>query len=200
MPPLRSISLLVVTFCSVVLPAARADGLADDDLWRYRSSRVALDAGIVAAHPVALETGLATGVGAGITFGHGWTWGARASWTRATETAIDWTVTHDDLRAAVVGGGQVSAGRGDLGLRLGLGGAGVRERRERIHGDVAGSQGRARSDRRMTWAPAADLDAVVALHISGAWMMVLSGGPSLAYIDRAVHMGWMSQLGAAWQL
>jgi len=180
--------------------AVRADGLADDDLWRYRSSRVALDAGFVAAHPVALEAGLATGVAAGITFGHGWTWGARASWARATETAIGWTVTHDDLRAGVVGGGQVSAGRGDLGVRLGLGAAGVHEVRGRVHGDVAGSQGSARTDRRTAWGPTVELDAVVGLHISGAWMMILSGGPSLAYIDGALHTGWMSQLGAAWQL
>jgi len=200
MPPLRSLSLLVVTFCSGAPRAARADGLADDDLWRYRSSRVALDAGFVAAHPVALETGLATGVGAGITFGHGWTWGARASWARASETAIGWTVTHDDMRAAVVGGGQVSAGRGELGVRLGLGAAGVHELRARVHGDVAGSHGDARADRTTAWAPTGDLDAVVALHISGAWMMVLAGGPSLAYIDGAIHAGWTSQLGAAWQL
>ena len=200
MHPLRSFSFLVVTFCSVAPRAVRADGLADEDLWRYRSSRVALDAGLVAAHPVALETGLATGVGAGITFGDGWTWGARAAWARATEDAIGWTVTHDDLRASVVGGGQVSAGRGELGVRLGLGAAGVHETRARVHGDVAGAQGSARTDGSIAWGPTADLDAVVALHLSGAWMMVLAGGPSLAVLDGDLHVGWMSQLGAAWQL
>jgi len=180
--------------------AGTADGVADDDLWRYRASGAAIDAGIVAALPVALGTGLATGVGAGITLGHGWTWGARASWARASEPSIGWTVIHDDVRAGVSGGGQISAGRGSLGVRLAVGTAVVHETRLRMRGDLAGSRGKALEDARTAWFPTAALDAVLGLHISGAWMMVLTGGPSLTRMDGGFRRGWMSQVGVAWQL
>ena len=200
MPRPSSTSLLLAVACGAVPRIAGADGTADDDLWRYHASGVALDAGLVAAHPVALETGLATGVGAGITFGERWTWGARASWARATEPAIGWTVTHDDVRAGVTGGAQLSVGRGTLGVRLGLGAAVVHEARLRMRGELAGTQGTRLEDARTAGFPTAQLEAVVALHISGAWLMVLSGGPSLTRIDAAAHVGWMSQVGVAWQL
>src|SRR5262245_4357163 len=95
-----------LTGCAAIMAAlvASADGLSDDELWRYRSSSIVVDAGVVAALPAALETGLAKGFGAGVTVGRALSWGARASWTTATETAIGWTVTHDDVSLRVTGG------------------------------------------------------------------------------------------------
>ena len=48
---------------------ASADGLDDDDLWRYRAGAIAIDGGVLAALPAALETGLARGFDAGVTVG-----------------------------------------------------------------------------------------------------------------------------------
>jgi len=50
-----------------------------------------------------------------------------------------------------------------------------------------------------TMLPAADLDAVVALHVAGPWLLVTSGGPSLDVLDGKLHGGWSAQLGVAWQ-
>lgn len=179
---------------------SRADGVADDEPWRYRTSAVAVDAGVVVALPVALQTGLARGAGAGIAIGERFSLGVRASWATATEMAIGWAVTHDDVRAAVTGGAAVKAGRGSLGVRLGLGGAMVHETRRRVRGDLAGATGEARETAATAWFPSAELDAVLALHIAGAWTLVISGGPSVVRVERDLHTGWTSQLGVGWQL
>jgi hypothetical protein len=175
-------------------------GRADEDVWRYRVSRVAVDAGIAAAHPVALETGLAKGFGAGLTLGDRFTIGARASWVTATEYVVGWTVRHDDLRLGLTGGARVHAGRGSFGLRVGLGGAIVHETRSRFQADVAGARGMAREVSATATFPVADVDAVIGLHIAGAWMMMVSGGPSFVRMTGAVHTGWTTQVGVAWQL
>jgi hypothetical protein len=180
--------------------AARADGLTDDDLWRYRSSGVAIDAGVVAALPAALETGLAKGVGAGLAVGRELFWGARASWATATETAIGWQVTHDDMKLRLVGGARTTAGRGSFAVRLGAGGTLVHETRERIRGDIAGAQGSLRETAANVLLPAADLDGVVSLHVTRGWMMIVSAGPSLTRVDHKLQTGWNSYLGVAWQL
>ena len=179
---------------------ARADGLTDDDLWRYRSSAIAIDAGVVAALPAALETGLAKGFGAGIAVGRELFWGARASWATATETAIGWEVTHDDMKLRLIGGAQRTAGRGTFGVRLGLGGTLVHERRERIRGDIAGSQGSLRETTANVVLPAADLDGVVSLHVTRGWLLIVAAGPSLTRVDHKLQTGWNSYLGVAWQL
>lgn len=175
-------------------------GRTDDEVWRYRVSQVAVDAGIAAARPVALETGLAKGFGAGLTLGDRFTVGARASWVTATEYAIGWTVSHDDLRVGLTGGARLHAGRGSFGLRLGLGGAIVHETRLRIRGDIAGARGMAREVTSTAALPVADVDAVVGVHITGSWMMVMSGGPSFSRAAGALRAGWTTQLGVAWQL
>ena len=180
--------------------SARADGLTDDDLWRYRSTAIAVDGGVVAALPAALETGLAKGFGAGVAVGRDVSWGVRASWATATETTIGWNVTHDDVRLRLTGGMQATLGRGTLGVRLGLGGTLVHETRERIHGDIAGSQGMLRETTANALLPAADLDGVVSLHVTRGWMMILAGGPSLTRVDHEIRAGWTSYLGVAWQL
>ena len=188
---------------AAVVAAARvasADGLTDDDLWRYRQSAIAIDAGVVAALPAALEVGLARGFGAGVSVGGDLSWGVRASWARASETTIGWDVTHDDVALRLTGGVRRTIGRGSFGLRVGLGGTLVHETRERIHGDIAGSMGTLRETTATALLPAADLDGVVALHVTQGWMMIVAGGPSLTRVDHALRTGWSSYLGVAWQL
>ena len=196
----RACAIGCLASAALAARAARADGLTDDDLWRYRSAAIAIDAGVVAALPAALETGLARGAGAGIAVGRDVFWGVRASWATATETTIGWVVTHDDVKLRLIGGAQTTAGRGTFGVRLGLGGTLVHETRERIHGDIAGSQGLLRETTANMLLPAADLDGVVSLHVTGGWMMLVAGGPSLTRVDHKVRMGWNSYLGVAWQL
>jgi hypothetical protein len=185
---------------ALLASGARADGLTDDDVWRYRASAIAVDAGVVAALPAALETGLVKGFGAGVAVGKELFWGVRASWATATETAIDWTVTHDDVTLRLTGGTQVTVGRGSFGLRVGLGGTLVHETRERIQGDIAGSPGMLGETTANVLLPAADLDGVVSLHVTRGWMMIVAGGPSLTRVDHKVRTGWNSYLGVAWQL
>jgi len=182
-------------------PAARADGLADDDVWRYRTSAITLDGGLVAALPAALGTGLAKGFGAGLSVARGpWFWGARAAWATASETTIGWDVTHDDLKLRLVGGAQAHRGRGTFGVRIGAGGTLVHERRDRLRGDLAGSQGSMRTTTANAVGPAADVDGVVSLHVTRGWMLLVSAGPSWSRVEHKMMMGWNSYLGVAWQL
>jgi hypothetical protein len=193
--------LALLALCLGLPRAARADdALLGDDTWRYHSSgATAVDGGLVIGFPAALPTGLATGVGAGVSTGDTLAWGARASWVTATESSLPWTVTHSDLRLRLTGGLQAAAGRGTLGLRLGLGGTLVHETRVRNQGMRAGLMGSDLETSAFAMLPAADLDAVVALHIAGPWLLVTSGGPSLDILDGKLHAGWSAELGVAWQ-
>ncbi|HET7502792.1 MAG TPA: hypothetical protein VFK02_17340 [Kofleriaceae bacterium] len=189
---------------SVVAPAvAHADDAqASDDTWRYRSTgHLAVDGGLVVGFPAALPTGLAMGAGAGVSLtAASWlAWGARASWATATESSLPWTVTQSDLRLRVTGAVQKAAGRGTLALRLGLGGTLVHESRVRNQGMRAGLTGPELATSSFALLPAADLDAVVGLHVAGPWLLVLSGGPSVDVLERTLHGGWNAQLGVAWQ-
>jgi len=47
----RSLAAAIVAAGVVVASPGRADGLSDDQIWRYRSSDVAVDAGVVATTP-----------------------------------------------------------------------------------------------------------------------------------------------------
>ena len=181
-------------------------GLADDgtlfgdDTWHYRSAGdVAVDGGLVVGFPAALPTGLATGVGAGVTTGEMLAVGARAAWVTATESSLPWTVTHSDLHLRVTGALQTTPGRGTIGLRLGLGGTLVHETRVRNQGMRAGLSGSDLATSAFAMLPAVDLDAVVALHIAGPWLLVTSGGPSVDIFGGKLHGGWSAQLGVAWQ-
>jgi hypothetical protein len=108
-------------------------------------------------------------------------------------------VTHSDLRLRATGGLQKAAGRGTIGLRLGLGGTLVHETRVRNQGMRAGLSGSELEASALRLVPAADLDAVVALHVAGPWLLVTSGGPSVDVLDGKLHAGWSAQLGVAWQ-
>ena len=195
----------VLACCIALSAAARpayADtgALLDDDTWRYRTGGdLAIDGGLVVGFPAALTTELSRGIGAGVTMGRWLAWGARASWVTATESSLPWKVTHSDLRLRITGALQKSAGRGTIGLRLGIGGTLVHESRVRNQGMRAGLSGTDLENSSTTMLPAADLDAVVALHVAGPWLLVTSGGPSLDVLDGKLHGGWSAQLGVAWQ-
>jgi hypothetical protein len=195
--------LALVIACLGLPRVAAADDsgtLLGDDTWRYRSSGdIAVDGGLVVGFPAALPTGLATGIGAGVTTGRALALGARAAWVTATESSLPWTVTHSDLRLRATAGLQATPGRGILGLRLGLGGTVVHETRVRNQGMRAGLSGSELETSSFAMLPAADLDAVVALHITGPWLLVTSGGPSLDIVDGKLHGGWTAELGIAWQ-
>jgi hypothetical protein len=193
----------IVLACCIGLPhTSRADNgtLLTDDTWRYRSTGdLVVDGGLALGFPAALPTGLSKGVGAGVTTGRQLAWGARASWVTATESSVPWTVTHSDLRLRLTGALQKAAGRGTLGLRLGLGGTLVHESRVRNQGMRAGLSGSDLETSAFAMLPAADLDAVIALHVAGPWLLVTSGGPSVDVLDGKLHGGWSAQLGVAWQ-
>lgn len=180
---------------------ARAEGpAAPDDVWRVRSvGRLAVDAGVLVGRPAAWDTGMTTGVGAGLSVGQRLVWGVRASWSTATESSLAWAVARQDLRLRAAAAVQHAAGRGAFALRLEVGPTLVREDRVRNQGKRAGLSG---SDlETITWAalPAADLQAVITVHVAGPWLLIVSGGPSLTVSGGTAHGGWTAQLGTGWQ-
>jgi hypothetical protein len=157
-----------------------------------------IDGGMAVGLPAALPTGLSTGLGVGLSRGDALAWGARLSWSTATEYTLAWTVRHDDVRLRVVGALQHRAGRGTLALRLGAGGTLVREDRTRDQGSRAGLEGAALESTSVALLPAADLEAAVTLRVAGAWGLAVSGGPSLELLDGALRAGWIAGVGVAW--
>ena len=158
-----------------------------------------IDAGLLVAPPVALPTGLATGITAGVARGGLLEWGARISWASATESSLAWTVTHQDLRLRATAAVAHAFGRGTIALRLGAGGTLVHEDRVRNQGKRAGLSGSALETTAWTLLPAADLELEVVLHVTPAWSMTVTGGPSLHLLDGGVTAGWVGGLGVAWQ-
>jgi len=191
----------VILVSALLGGTARAEGpLLTDDTWRVRApGALTVDAGLILGLPAALPTGLSTGVGAGATFGRRLAWGVRASWSSATESSIDWTVARTDLKLRGIVAVQHDAGRGRLALRLGLGPTIVHEDRVRNQGMRAGLTGSDLETTALAALPAADLEAVVAVHVAGPWLLTMSGGPSVVIADGALHGGWVAQLGAGWQ-
>lgn len=162
-----------------------------------------LDSQLVLASPAELATGMSAGVGVDfsrrITAGGGLAWGARASWSTATEYTLIDTVRNDDLRLRLYGLVQHNAGRGSFGLRLGAGATAVYEGRTRAQGARAGLTGSALKTTGWYLLPAADLDVVVVLRVWKSWGMSLSGGPSMHLVHGSVRAGWSSGLGVSWQ-
>ena len=172
----------------------------DDDTWRVRSvGGMTADGGLIFGLPAALENGFSRGVAAGLMFGRRLAAGVRVSWSTATESSLAWTVSHADLRLRATAAIQQEAGRGRFALRLGLGPTIVRETRLRNQGARAGLTGTALGTSALAALPAGDLEAVVAVHIAGRWLLMLSGGPSVSVVDRTMRAGWTAQLGAGWQ-
>jgi len=182
--------------------AARADDgrRPIDEDWPVQSTGpLAVDGGLVLALPARLETGLSSGIGAGVTRGRRFAWGVRGSWSSATESSLVWTVSHDDFRLRAVAALQQPAGRGVFALRLGLGPTFVYEHRTRNQGARAGLTGPDLETSALAVFPAVDLEGVVTLHILGRWSLVISGGPTALIADGALRGGWTAQLGAGWQ-
>jgi hypothetical protein len=162
-----------------------------------------IDGQLVLALPAALATGMSTGVGAAFTRvatrGGMLAWGARASWSTATEYSLVDTIRNDDIRLRLCAQLQHAAGRGLFGLRVGVGGTIVYEGRTRGQGARAGLTGSALGS--TTWAmlPAADIEAIVVLRIWNSWGMSITGGPTLHWINGGTRTGWSSGLGVTWQ-
>jgi hypothetical protein len=180
---------------------ARAEGPPPADAtFRVRSSGpLTVDGGLQLATPAGLATGLSTGVGAGAMIGGRWAFGARASWSTSTESSIAWTLTRADLRLRAAGAIQQAAGRGRFALRLSLGATVVHETRVRNQGAQAQLTGSDLQTSVFAPLPAGELEAVIALHVAGPWLLELSGGPGLAIDGGSAHGGWTAALGVGWQ-
>jgi hypothetical protein len=180
---------------------ALADGPQPiDQLAKVTSSRPLLvDAGLFVGLPTTWQTGLSTGVGAGLSYGRTFALGLRGSWSTATESSIAWTVRHDDIRLRLTGTVGRAAGRGSFSLRLGLGTTLVYEDRVRNQGMRAGLMGSDLENSTLAAMPAGEIEGVVGVHVGGPWLVVLAGGPTLVVGESVWHAGWATQLGIAWQ-
>jgi hypothetical protein len=186
-----SVGLALGLVLSRPAAAEEATRLADNQ-WPFRQGgRLALDGGLVMAAPMTLPTGMATGVGGGLTFGRRVAIGARASWASATESSLEWTVRHDDYRLRGVVALQGAAGRGVFALRLGLGATVVHEARTRNQATLSAAA--------TALLPGGEVEAALSVHVLGPWLLALSGGPAALVEDGALHGGWIAQLGVGWQ-
>jgi hypothetical protein len=195
------VAALALTVSAAPGKAHAGDGRQPiDEEWPVRSTGpLAVDGGLLLALPARLPTGLSSGLGAGVTRGRRFAWGARGSWSSATESSLAWTVSHDDFRLRGVAALQQPAGRGVFALRLGLGPTFVYEHRTRNQGARAGLTGADLESSALAVFPGADLEGVVTLHILGRWSLTLAGGPTAIVADGALRWGWTAQLGAGWQ-
>jgi len=162
-----------------------------------------LDGQLVLALPAALPTGLSAGVGMAYTRlasrGGTLAFGARASWSTATEYSPTETVRNDDLRLRLFGVVQRAAGRGLFALRLSAGGTLVYEDRTRAPGNRAVLAGSALDTAAWSLLPAADVEAIIVLRVWESWGMSVSGGPTVHIVNGAARAGWSSGLGVTWQ-
>jgi len=167
------------------------------------SPKNTIDGQLVLALPAALQTGMSAGVGAAFTRvatrGGLLAWGARASWSTATEYSLTDTVRNDDIRLRLCGQLQRAVGRGLFGLRVGVGGTLVYEDRTRDQAARAGLTGSQRESSSWSMLPAADIEGIVVLRIWESWGMSVSGGPTLHWLDGGTRVGWSSGLGVTWQ-
>jgi hypothetical protein len=186
-----------IVLVGLVPVAARGEGPGNTqpmvaDVWRVQSGgALTMDGGLVLDLPTALGPGLSNGLGIGVTRGHRLAWGARASWSTATESSIPWTVTQSDLRLRVVGVIQHTLGRARVGLRLGVGPTIVHETRLR--------NGSALETSAFSTLPAGEIEVVVGVHVFGPWLFDVSGGPSAVVDGGSLHGGWVSLIGVGWQ-
>ncbi len=187
----------VLVVIVILAPAlAHADGrLLDNDAFAPTSKgSLILDGGVLVGEPAALPTGMSTGVSLGISrlCGCHFEYGARFGWSSATENSQFWTVTHDDFRLRAIGAIHHQAGRGTVALRLAIGATVVHEVRMR-------NQDMGLDSRAFDTLPAADLEAVFAVHVTGPWLAIVSAGPSFDNFQGSLVTGCMSQLGIGWQ-
>jgi hypothetical protein len=160
---------------------------------------LSVDGGLMVAAPAAMPTGLSSGIDAGVLRGQRLAWGARASWSSATEYTLTSTVTQDEFRLRGVGAIQKVVGRGSVALRLEPGVTLVHEQRTRDQAARAGLTGPEFNTSAWQVAPAIDLEAAVSLRLIGQLGIALSGGPSLHWLDSGPSAGWVGTLGVAWR-
>jgi hypothetical protein len=169
------------------------------------SPKNTLDGQLVLALPASLQPGMSTGVGVAFTRvatrGGLLAWGARASWSTATEYSpcSPTEVRNDDIRLRLYGQVQRAVGRGLFGLRVGVGATLVYEGLTLVQGARAGLP--ASQQESTSWAtlPAADIEGIVVLRVWNSWGMSVSGGPTLHGLHGGVRTGWTSGLGVTWQ-
>lgn len=167
-------------------------------------ARWRVDAGLLAGLPAALGTGMTAGVGAGVLHAGTLTWGARASYSQATEYTTTWATTHYEVRLRAVGALQKQLGRGFIGLRLGAGATFLYEVRDRAQAARLGSAGVGLNTSASTVLPGGELEAFLALPIVGPIGLGLSAGPSLHLVPNSdgggwtATPGWLAQLTAVW--
>lgn len=148
--------------------------------------------------PAVLGTGMSTGVALRWLQPGRWTWGGELSGASATEYGASWQVAHLDIRARGLVGVQAALGRARVAALLGLGVTAVQENRLRQQGERLGLTGDALEQ--TTWGAlaSADLLAVVAVPVTGAWAAIVAGGPALHVGQDGPRAGWTAQLGVGW--
>ena len=159
------------------------------------------DVGLFFARPAALPTGLSSGVGIGAVWEGtlGLTVGGRASISTATEYTLTHEVTHTDTRLLLDTRLMHDVGPGALGVRLGVGGTAVHESGKRNQADRAGDTGVVTESTAWNLVPGAELAAVTSIRLLGDWGVVLTGGPAWHQLDGGRTLGFMAELGVAWQ-
>jgi hypothetical protein len=198
--PLRRATIALALLLLAGGPAYAEEAPADSGIWRVRSGGLlTVDGGLALAPPAALGTGLSTGLGVGASYGRVLALGLRASWSTATESSLAWQVTQSDAKLRATAAVQGAAGRGRFAVRLGAGPTIVHESRLRNQGARAGLTGSALQTSATATFAAADLEAVVAVHLAGPWLLTMSGGPTLTIIDSGAHLGWTALVGTGWQ-
>jgi hypothetical protein len=194
----RALLVLGVTLPGV---AAADPGQLNADSFPVRAAGpLRVEGGLVTGFAPVLSTGLTTGLGAAATYRLGvLRLGGRAAWVSATESSLAWEVTQQDLQARALVGIEHRAGRGAIGVRLGLGGSLIREHRIRAQGGRAGLEGDELEMTALALLPAADLEATIGVQIVGAWSAQLAGGPSLLILDGEARASWVATIGVGWQ-
>ena len=183
-------------------PAPTQTAPADGTTWQ-------LGAGLLTALPAALGAGvvggpgLSSGVAVDAVHDGTWVWGARASWSSATEFTELWEVTHQEIRVRAVGGVQTQLGRARVGLHLGLGPTVLYESRLRAQAARLGDTGLALNESAWAVLPGADLQLALGLPIFvpfdavGPVGVTASVGPTAHVFQGHAVIGWVLQLGVA---
>jgi hypothetical protein len=195
-------SLAFVLLASGVAHAEGPRLLGDDTFDVPSHGSLVLDAAMLVASPSALPAGISTGVAAGITRECGCTlaYGARISWSTESGSSQQWIVTDQELRLRATAALRHRAGRGTLALRLAAGATVIYEDRLHQQGMRAGLTGDALENRAFAALPAGEVEAVIALHVAGPWLAIVSAGPQLVIDSGGTpHGGFSAQLGVAWQ-
>lgn len=180
------------------VPGAGATGPAARAAPVPIGSGLTVDAGLLLGQPAALETGMTSGVVAGIATGGAFAAGLRGSWSTATEYTRTWHVTQQELRLRLVGIVQQPLGRGRVGLRLGLGGTEVYESRLRDQAARLGLTGSELETTAWQLLPAAELEAQVTLLVFDRFGVAVGGGPSAVLLAGALQAGFVGSVGVTW--